>query len=114
MINLEAHNSPPDAFMMFDHQIYFKLKIDAPDDRTLVKVGQDILEDIGYWISTNFKSNYILIEHASVRISGGHVNNPHNWQHDVRHMREDYAWQSRYELRCDTQDANWFLLRWCP
>ena len=96
----------------FDRHVFFSLNITNPDERTLETIGQQMLEEIGDWISTSFKNNYILIEHASNRIAGGYMDNASGWKEDKRTMRDDYAWKSRYELRCSDQDASWFLLRW--
>jgi hypothetical protein len=100
--------------MAFTDVIQFELNIrEVRGDRELEAVGQELIDELAGWCSQNLRDNFILIEHASVRIAGGWVDNRDGWEKEgSRVRRDDYAWQSRYELRCSGTDANWFLLKW--
>ena len=97
---------------MFEHQLFFKLdttNLQLHPDGTQ---AQQLLEEICDWCSTNFKANYIIIEHARQRISGGWLDNRKGWEEDRQHLRREYAHFSQYELRCDDKSLSLFFLKW--
>lgn len=102
-----------DKQVVFTDTIGFKINTDGYSEPELAHVAAARLDEICAWCSETFQENFIIMEHVDARIAGGWSDNYKAWKQDGgRVRRRDYAWQARYELRCFSQDAAWFRMKW--
>ena len=63
------------------------------------------------WIGNTFKENYILLEHSTITISGGNVDNKTHWN---GRLNENHIMSSngKYQLRFSHKDLTIFMLKY--
>ena len=97
----------------FTNTLTFKIDVGGYGEGEMERVAEQRLNEICAWCSETFKANFIIMEHADVRIAGGWMDNARGWRQQDRGIRRrEYAWQCRYELRCFDEDAAWFKMKW--
>lgn len=112
-IKLISHGPrDPGASMVFTDILTFKIHTDdGLIEDAMRQDAEQKLQSVCAWCSATFQHNFILIEHVGARIAGGFTDNHRGWVVSGGQVnRQDYAWQSTYELRCMAQDATWFKI----
>jgi hypothetical protein len=114
-IKIFSHKPANEKNMAFTDVIKFVISLDdSPnlDEYDMNKDAEQQLKELCAWCCESFKHNFVIIEHVSARIVGGWVDNSKGWKHQGKRVRrDDYAWQSKYELRCMSADATWFKMK---
>ena len=91
----------------FDTHIDFELNDDSDNDSESAAE----LHNIAGWVSNTFNCNFVIIEHATRLIAGGTVDNMQSWKEGWNEL-EQYLPSGKCQLRCYSQDATVFLLKY--
>lgn len=112
MIEIIPTPDTPEFKGAFTDRLFFKLDMSkvSPDD--LDSLSDERINYICETCANEFTSNFVIIETSSIRIAGGWTDNSYGWKAEGGKVsRENYAWQSTYELRCYNKDLMWFLMK---
>jgi len=91
---------PPLGTSAWDNTIIFDDEFDN---------GLD-MDSMCCWVSNTFKENFIILEYSEKSIAGGCLDNAKAWNDGYDSDR--YILIDRWELRCSSEDATLFLLKY--